>query len=138
MAFEYKFQKCRLSRMIDGDTYTISVDLGFGCSIMMTCRLNGTDCPEYFKSTCKEEKRLALAAMSFVNSEIDCKDLNIHSRMKDKYGRYVIDISYEKSDVLGTTTLSLSEELAKSGHLKRESYCDKCLEYQSCTNKIKV
>jgi len=33
-------------RVIDGDTYRLSVDLGFRCSVSIEGRLQGVDCPE--------------------------------------------------------------------------------------------
>jgi endonuclease YncB( thermonuclease family) len=124
--------------MVDGDTYVISVNLGFDCSISITGRLHGVDCPEYTKAKCKEEKRLALEAMGFVNSEISDRYLEIHSRMKDKYGRYVLNILYEKPENTEKRVLSLSEQLIKSGHSMKVSYCNGCSDYSVCTNKIRI
>jgi endonuclease YncB( thermonuclease family) len=38
--------RAKLHRVIDGDTFELDIDLGFGCWTRQTIRLQGLDCPE--------------------------------------------------------------------------------------------
>lgn len=42
----YRFENCRLVRVIDGDTFVASIDVGFGFTTTQRIRLMGCDMPE--------------------------------------------------------------------------------------------
>ena len=61
--YEYK---CRIDRVIDGDTVDVDIDLGFGVWLLKErVRMYGIDTPES-RTRDLEEKKYGLAAKAFV------------------------------------------------------------------------
>ena len=61
--YEYK---CRIDRVIDGDTVDVDIDLGFGVWLRKErVRMYGIDTPES-RTRDLEEKKYGLAAKAFV------------------------------------------------------------------------
>ena len=117
--FEYK---CKLVRVIDGDTVDIDIDLGFGVWLRkQRIRMYGIDTPES-RTRDKEEKVFGLAAkervkeflpigsMQVLKTEIDKSGED----KKGKFGRILGDfqVYYSAYDRWGT----LTEALVKEGH----------------------
>lgn len=99
--------KCRLDRVIDGDTVDVDVDLGF--DIWMSrqrIRLRGIDTPES-RTRNAFEKQLGLAAKARV-IELCSGDLLLESFGKDKYGRILGVLFGDGKNVCAT--------LIKEGH----------------------
>jgi endonuclease YncB( thermonuclease family) len=67
-------------RVIDGDTFEILVDLGFGVSQKFQVRLDGIDTPEVNTSKGK-------MAREYVRNLIENKMVVIHDEGNEKYGR---------------------------------------------------
>ena len=82
-----------LVRVVDGDTYDLCVDLGFGISFKERFRLKGADTPEVYGSRASEEGREASA---FVKALLEAQPGPLQIRTfkdkKGKYGRYLVDI----------------------------------------------
>jgi|SRR3954465_15155982 endonuclease YncB( thermonuclease family) len=55
-------------RVIDGDTYRLSVDLGFRCSVSIEGRLQGIDCPELDTENGKKAKAYVVGLLTPVAS----------------------------------------------------------------------
>ena len=88
--FEYK---CVITKIIDGDTVDVDIDLGFDCWLhKQRIRLYGIDTPES-RTRDKQEKRYGLAAKRFVMDFIPVGSSAIlKSKEKGKYGRYLGDL----------------------------------------------
>lgn len=71
-------------RVIDGDTFVASIDLGFGFTTVQTLRLRGLDAPEIISSEGREAKE-------FLENSLG-KDLLIRTSKSDKYDRYLADV----------------------------------------------
>ncbi len=103
--YEYK---ATVLKVIDGDTFDTSVDLGFHVMTKVRFRVFGIDTAE-LRTTLKEEKALALKAKARVSELILGKEVRIRTFKTDKYGRWLAEVD------LGETSLSkllLSEGLA--------------------------
>ena len=88
--FEYK---CVITKIIDGDTVDVDIDLGFDCWLRkQRIRLYGIDTPES-RTRDKQEKRYGLAAKRFVLDFIPVGSSAIlKTKEKGKYGRYLGDM----------------------------------------------
>jgi micrococcal nuclease len=109
--FEYYVKK--VTRVVDGDTIDVDIDLGFDISFSSRVRLAGIDTPES-RTTDKEEKALGLEAKAYVKSQIDsAKSVVIKTEKMDsseKYGRILGWVFLDGSD------LSLNEKMIKDGY----------------------
>ena len=109
--FEYYVKK--VTRVVDGDTIDVDIDLGFEISFSSRVRLAGIDTPES-RTTDKAEKALGLEAKAYVKSQIDsAKSVVIKTEKMDsseKYGRILGWVFLDGSD------LSLNEKMIKDGY----------------------
>jgi micrococcal nuclease len=77
--------KCKVLKVIDGDTVDCSVDLGFRISIEMRFRLFGIDAPE-MRTDAGKASRAKLLELMPVGSELI---VNTNKDKQEKYGRYL-------------------------------------------------
>ena len=84
---------CVITKIIDGDTVDVDIDLGFDCWLRkQRIRLYGIDTPES-RTRDKQEKRYGLAAKKFVMDFIPVGSSAIlKTKEKGKYGRYLGDM----------------------------------------------
>jgi len=85
--FEYK---CKLQRVVDGDTVDLWVDLGFSIHIKERFRLARIDAPES-RTKDLEEKKRGLAATEFLKGLLKGKSLKVTTEKdkKGKFGRWI-------------------------------------------------
>lgn len=109
--FEYYVKK--VSKVVDGDTIDVDIDLGFDISFTSRVRLAGIDTPES-RTADKIEKALGLEAKAFLKSAIDsAKTVVIKTEKMDsseKYGRILGWVFLDGSET------SINEEMIKAGH----------------------
>ena len=108
--FEYK---CKLVRVIDGDTVDIDIDLGFGVWLRkQRIRMYGIDTPES-RTRDLEEKKYGLAAKEFLQKWTDAGELRIktHKDAKGKFGRILGE--------LWTFDTNINEKMIKRHHAVR-------------------
>lgn len=96
-------------RVIDGDTITVDLDLGFRVWFRETVRLAGIDAPEMRGAN----KTAGLAAKEFLESLLSAgRPVTIQSRKgnaNDKYGRWL-------AQVLLMNGVDVSKQMIKAGH----------------------
>tara|TARA_B100001057_G_scaffold381059_1_gene386851 strand:- start:521 stop:922 length:402 start_codon:yes stop_codon:yes gene_type:complete len=105
--FEYK---CKLLRVIDGDTVDVDIDLGFGVWLRkQRIRLYGIDTPES-RTRDLEEKKYGLAAKDFLVKWLAAGDLTIktHKDAKGKFGRILGE--------LWTMNTNVNEKMIEKNH----------------------
>ena len=109
--FEYYVKK--VSKVVDGDTIDVDIDLGFDISFTSRVRLAGIDTPES-RTTDKIEKALGLESKAFLKNAIDsAKTVVIKTEKMDsseKYGRILGWVFLDGSET------SINEEMIKAGH----------------------
>lgn len=108
----------RVDQIIDGDTFDLTIDLGYMTLREERIRLAAIDCPELPTP----EGR---AARDFVYSRLlSAKTIAIHSeRNRDLHGRYVAHLYYSPDDIRITDCITqathLNAELLAKGHATR-------------------
>lgn len=90
--------KARITRVIDGDTFEATVDLGFNVWIDATFRVLNLDTPETHRPSCKAEKIHGERAKARAKELLEGKELVIRTFKGDetgKYGRYLASVALE-------------------------------------------
>ncbi len=87
------YYKAEVTRIVDGDTVDVAIDLGFSVSTKTRLRLYGINAPES-RTRDKKEKKRGLAAKARLKELIDQNDgwVYMQSKEKGKYGRYLANI----------------------------------------------
>lgn len=96
----------KVTRVIDGDTFECTVDLGFNVQIHVTVRVFGCDAWE----THGVEKEHGLEAKEYVCSLLGGNRVELTPHKQDSFGRWLCDVSYRKKDLV--------KLLAEKGFLK--------------------
>lgn len=100
----------RVVSIIDGDTFDLGIDLGFGIEIRDRVRLFGVNCPEISSSE-------GIQAVEYINSLVKVdQQITIRSikNRREQYGRYLV-IIYLESDP-NKISKSLNRMLLESGN----------------------
>ncbi len=109
--FEYYVKK--VTKVVDGDTIDVEIDLGFDISFSSRVRLAGIDTPES-RTTDKIEKALGLEAKDYLKKQIEsAKTVVIKTEKMDsseKYGRILGWLFLDGSEV------SMNEKMIEDGH----------------------
>ena len=91
--YEYK---CKVTRVVDGDTVDVNIDLGFGVWLHKErVRIQGIDTPES-RTRDKEEKVYGLAAKAELKVLLDDDNVKLITKKYDakgKFGRILGDFS---------------------------------------------
>jgi micrococcal nuclease len=109
--FEYYVKK--VSKVVDGDTIDVDIDLGFDISFSSRVRLAGIDTPES-RTTDKIEKALGLEAKDYLKKAIDAsKTVVIKTEKMDsseKYGRILGWVFLDGSEI------SINQKMINDGY----------------------
>ena len=102
---------CKITRVVDGDTVDIELDLGFKLTKKDRVRLTGIDTPES-RTRNLDEKQLGLEAKEFLKAW--CKKhkgkIIIHTESEGKYGRLLGALYSTESDQ------SVNDLMLEAGH----------------------
>jgi micrococcal nuclease len=94
--------KCKILRVVDGDTVDVDIDLGFGIWMHKErVRLLGIDTPES-RTRDKEEKKFGLLSKEYVKSHYPVGSMAILRTHKDKtgkFGRILGELVWEDSTI---------------------------------------
>jgi micrococcal nuclease len=109
--FEYYVKK--VTKVVDGDTIDVEIDLGFDISFTSRVRLAGSDTPES-RTADKAEKALGLEAKAYLKAAIDsAKSVVIKTEKmnsSEKFGR-ILGWVYLDGD-----TVSINDKMINDGH----------------------
>jgi micrococcal nuclease len=109
--FEYYVKK--VSKVVDGDTIDVDIDLGFDISFSSRVRLAGIDTPES-RTTDKIEKSLGLESKEYLKKAIDAsKTVVIKTEKMDsseKYGRILGWVFLDGSEI------SINQKMINDGY----------------------
>lgn len=108
--YEYR---ARLSRVIDGDTVDLQVDLGFHMKADLRFRVLGINTPELRGGTV-DSRMVAQAAKARVRELLTCDGLDwplqIKTTKSDSFGRWLAEIWFPHPDGLASLAAVLLEE----------------------------
>jgi micrococcal nuclease len=95
--YEYN---CKVTRVVDGDTVDVIIDLGFDISYSSRVRLFGIDTPES-RTRDKDEKARGLISKDFLKSYLDKGGVVIRTRKdkKGKFGRILGEMIVEDTNI---------------------------------------
>ena len=109
--FEYRVKQ--VTKIVDGDTIDVDIDLGFSISYSQRLRLAGIDTPES-RTTDKTEKVLVLESKDYLKKHLkDAKSVVIKTEKmnsSEKYGR-ILGWIYVNGD-----TESLNDKMINDGY----------------------
>jgi len=109
--FEYYVKK--VTKVVDGDTIDVEIDLGFDISFTSRVRLAGIDTPES-RTSDKMEKALGLESKAYLKNAIDnAKSVVIKTEKMDsseKYGRILGWVFLDGAKV------SINEQMIADGY----------------------
>lgn len=102
-----KFELAHVTRVIDGDTAELAIDVGFDIQYKHSFRLYGIDTPE-------KKQPGNVEATEALRNLVEDKDVVIQYYKQDKYGRHLADI-YVPVDgkVIKVNDLMVEKGLAK-------------------------
>jgi micrococcal nuclease len=109
--FEYYVKK--VTKVVDGDTIDVEIDLGFDISFSSRVRLAGIDTPES-RTLNKMEKALGLEAKAYLKSQIESAKTIVIKTEKmnssEKYGRILGWLFLDGSEV------SMNKKMIEDGY----------------------
>lgn len=85
------FYKAICTRVIDGDTAVVNLDVGFGFKTIQTMRFLEVNTPERYALGYEE-------ATQFTSEKILGKEILINTTEKDAFGRWLANIYYKEND----------------------------------------
>tara|TARA_R110000824_G_scaffold20903_16_gene78412 strand:+ start:1710 stop:2084 length:375 start_codon:yes stop_codon:yes gene_type:complete len=112
--FEYF---CKVTRVVDGDTIDVDIDLGFGIWHKARVRMLGIDTPES-RTRNLEEKALGLASKARLKELLKNRRVKIEcTKEKGKFGRVLATV--HASDKKGDQKFfNCNERLIEEGHAR--------------------
>ena len=110
MKLNYTY-KANVNRVVDGDTFDVTIDLGFRITTHQRLRLVGVDTPEIRGP----ERPEGLKVKAYVKGLIEGKEVTIETFKIGKFGRYVAEVYLDGGE-------KLSEHLLAKGMAERLNY----------------
>ena len=107
-----------VNRVIDGDTYDVTLDLGFYVSHRIRVRLKGVDTPEVYGSNASAAGK---AASEYVRKMLEGRSVTVqtYKNAPTTYNRWEADVYFDRVDQQGQvieSDLNLAEHLVKQGY----------------------
>lgn len=108
--YQYKIKK--ITKIVDGDTVDLDIDLGFNVTISHRIRLKDIDAPET-RTTNLEEKKRGLEAKVWLEEQLSREgEWIIETTKEDKYGR-MLGTFYLVGEPVTINERMLNEGIAK-------------------------
>lgn len=110
--FEYF---CKVTRVVDGDTIDVNIDLGFSIWHKARVRMLGIDTPES-RTRNLEEKALGLASKARLKEMLKGSKVKIEcAKEKGKFGRVLANVIIIDKD---GNEINCNDQLCKEGHAR--------------------
>ena len=113
----YNFRVIEITKVLDGDTIDVLIDLGFDLYKKERVRIAGVDTPEK-RTRDLEEKALGIDATNWLKDKLDgaisgADDLVIRTELVGGVGKYGRLLGWL---YIGDSTVSLSEQMIEEGY----------------------
>lgn len=132
----WRFEHCKVTRVLDGDTVDFTCDLGFKVSINDRLRLESINCPETYRPMCAGELEFGKHVTEQVKELVLDKPVTIETKKQGIYNRYIGDVFFK--DAGSEQLLSLVQVLTESGSCRGDLDCRLCKHMKSCNIIDKV
>lgn len=109
------YYKALVTRVVDGDTMDMDVDVGFGITSHQRFRIKDYDAPETWRPKTDMEERHGTQAKLLAIQLLDGIIVDIESFKADLYGRYTVNITLPDGR-------DFAEVMIASGMSKRQEY----------------
>ena len=108
--YEYK---CKVKRVVDGDTMDVILDLGFDIHHAVRVRMAGIDTPES-RTRDKDEKARGKLSKAFLKESIKGRKIILKTKIKDakgKFGRVIAEVwaEFEEGSLRNINELMIKE-----------------------------
>ena len=108
--YEYK---CKVKRVVDGDTMDVILDLGFDIHHSVRVRMAGIDTPES-RTRDKDEKARGKLSKAFLKESIKGRKIVLKTKIKDakgKFGRVIAEVwaEFEEGSLRNINELMIKE-----------------------------
>jgi len=116
--FDYK---AVATRIVDGDTIEVLIDLGFGISYKETVRFADIDAFETTlrRGTTEAQKKIGLEGKAYLKELIEGREVLLTTHKdKGKYGRYVADVCIKDGDV----EINVNQQMVRNGYAVYKQY----------------
>lgn len=100
-----------VTRIIDGDTLDITLDLGFHLTAMLRLRLARVNTPE-LTSTDPEIRAKAKEAKAFLEGVVLGNNVMVQMQKSDAFGRYLAEVWYMNTEQYNLSDVLLEQKLA--------------------------
>jgi len=111
--FDYQ---CKVTRVVDGDTIDVNIDLGFKIWHKVRVRMLGIDTPES-RTRNLEEKALGLASKARLKEILKGRQISLEcSKGKGKFGRVLATVW--AADKLTGEDIDVNARLIEEGHAR--------------------
>jgi len=112
--------KVKVTRVVDGDTVDVDVDLGFGMVYKkQRVRMKGIDTPES-RTRDLEEKFYGLLSKQFLKELLKGKEVKLISHDKGKFGRIIGDLIIDPyqitEDIISNAAGSVNQMMIDNNH----------------------
>tara|TARA_B100000287_G_scaffold7774_1_gene7653 strand:- start:38 stop:448 length:411 start_codon:yes stop_codon:yes gene_type:complete len=102
--------KVDVTRVVDGDTVDVDIDLGFGMIYKkQRVRMKGIDTPES-RTRDLEEKKFGLASKAFLKEQLKDQEIELVSHDKGKFGRILGEL------FIGSSAYSVNQLMIDNHH----------------------
>tara|TARA_B100000035_G_scaffold300149_1_gene295502 strand:+ start:390 stop:800 length:411 start_codon:yes stop_codon:yes gene_type:complete len=102
--------KVSVTRVVDGDTVDVDIDLGFGMTYKkQRVRMKGIDTPES-RTRDLEEKKFGLASKEFLKGQLKDQEIELVSHDKGKFGRILGEL------FVGSSAYSINKIMIDNHH----------------------
>ena len=102
--------KVEVTRVVDGDTVDVDIDLGFGMTYkIQRVRMKGIDTPES-RTRDLVEKKFGLASKEFLKSQLKDQEIELVSHDKGKFGRILGEL------FVGSSAYSINKIMIDNHH----------------------
>ena len=113
----YNFRVIEVTKVLDGDTIDVLIDLGFDLYKKERVRIAGVDTPEK-RTRDLEEKALGIDATNWLKAELEAAikgedDLIIRTELKGGVGKYGRLLGWL---YIGDNTISINEKMIAAGY----------------------
>lgn len=104
----------RINKVIDGDTFDCTLDLGFDVLLEARVRMNGIDTPES-RTRDKEEKKFGLIAKKYLKEKLS-DDILITTEVDNEKGKFGRILGTVWKDGININQLMIDENYAVAYH----------------------